>query len=269
MIAAGQLDELAGYLENLGGLSSQQSWQLHEIVQNSGMSFEEQWDIIIDQFPEIITAYEEQSMVVTAEWWANNADSMPELVVPETVADPKKVRDALTLSYAGVAAEHYDDLFLALSKAWAYRSVFEAQRTMMANYIADNGLRYARHAQPGACAFCRFMACRGGVYRPEPLHEKSDEEMAYLHTLETLEGSERYKFMRTHKAIKRQNKHLGRLNQDYAKFHDHCRCMVVPAPVYKKPDYLLGWERLFDETYTGELKSTLAAMREADPLLHH
>ena len=34
MIAADQLDELADYLENLGDLSSQQSWQLHEIVQN-------------------------------------------------------------------------------------------------------------------------------------------------------------------------------------------------------------------------------------------
>lgn len=269
MLEATQLDTLADYLENLGLLSWRQAETLHQTVRTSGLGMSEQWDIILEQFPEIITAFQEQSMVVTAEWWANNSGGLPELVIPETTSNPAAVRDALCLSMAGVAHEYYDDLFLTLAKAWAYRSVFESERTMVADYIAEHGMRYARHAQPGACAFCRFMAVRGGVYHPEPLHEKSAEETDYLRALEGLSGKDRYDFLKEHPAPAKRNKHLGRLNQNYAKFHDHCRCMVVPAAVYADPPYLRSWKKDFDKVYTGDLKTTLANMRAVDPDLHH
>jgi hypothetical protein len=113
-----------------------------------------------------------------------------------------------------------------------------ARDTITANAEAE-GVRWARHAQPDACAFCRLLATRG----PDYLTKQAAQVV----------GTTRVRGPRKE----------GEL------YHDDCGCVPVPVragDAYEPPDYVGDWLAQYDEAYAladGDYKKILAAMRAA------
>ncbi|MEU2106489.1 hypothetical protein [Nocardia sp. NPDC019255] len=113
-----------------------------------------------------------------------------------------------------------------------------ARDTVTANANAE-GVRWARHAQPDACAFCRLLATRG----PDYLTKESAQFV----------GTTRVRGPR----------------QEGELYHDDCGCVPVPVragDAYEPPDYVADWLEQYEEAYgvaDGDYRKILAAMRAA------
>lgn len=136
------------------------------------------------------------------------------------------------------------------------------RRTIERNAAGDPvGTKYARHAQPDACAFCRMLATRGTT-------------TADGFTLGTL-------FNTAESAVRV----TGDVNEDGQmirgprgsqelgdKYHDDCRCTAVPVfpgANYEPADYVSAWQSEYAKaaaeaggTRRGDVSALLAAWRE-------
>lgn len=125
-----------------------------------------------------------------------------------------------------------DETLSRLSGA-SKRMVMDAsRRTVLAN-ARIQGLRWARQAQPDACAFCRLLATRSDeqLYRSEGI--KFDKELDDYITV----------------VVGRRGKPRGSRNLG-DKYHDHCRCVAVPIPqggTYEPPDYVAQWQEDYEK----------------------
>lgn len=81
-----------------------------------------------------------------------------------------------------------------------------------------------RHAQPGACAFCRMLATRSARdWRP------------YTGVSAEFTGEGNYA-RKGDRALREQGE----------KFHDHCRCVPVLAEDYEVPSYVEKWDEEYE-----------------------
>lgn len=94
--------------------------------------------------------------------------------------------------------------------------VLEGPRSYTYSLSEENATTARRFAQPGACEWCRYIAV---------------QEHRYDHY-----GSEWVK------------------TNDQDRFHEHCRCVLIPASEFIEPDYLTGWD--------DELRGVEAAMQK-------
>lgn len=137
------------------------------------------------------------------------------------------------------ANEHQAQIISRLAGA-TQRYVTTAARDTITENADREGVRWARHAQPTACAFCRLLATRG----PDYLTEESAQFV----------GADRTRGARS----------KGEL------YHDDCGCEPVPVRAgdsYEPPDYVEGWIAQYDDAYEaagGDYKGILAAMRKAE-----
>ncbi|MGP5931630.1 VG15 protein [Corynebacterium glyciniphilum] len=83
--------------------------------------------------------------------------------------------------------------------------VLEGPRSYTYTLSEEHGTTARRYAQPGACEWCRYIAV---------------QEHRYEHY-----GSE---WVQTN---------------DADRFHEHCRCVLIPASEYIEPDYITDWDR--------------------------
>lgn len=83
--------------------------------------------------------------------------------------------------------------------------VLEGPRSYTYGLSEEHGTTARRYAQPGACEWCRYIAV---------------QEHRYEHY-----GSE---WVQTN---------------DSDRFHEHCRCVLIPASEYLEPDYITDWDR--------------------------
>jgi hypothetical protein len=122
------------------------------------------------------------------------------------------------------------------------RYVTTAARDTIVENSDREGVRWARHAQPDACAFCRLLATRG----PDYLTKESAQ------------------FVVGHKGRLRGDRKIGEL------YHDDCGCEPVPVRAgdsYEPPAYVVRWTTQYNDAYDdgkGDFKSILSAMRQAE-----
>jgi hypothetical protein len=83
--------------------------------------------------------------------------------------------------------------------------VLEGPRSYVYGLAEEKQTTARRFAQPGACEWCRYIAV---------------QEHRYEHY-----GSE---WVQT---------------TDADRFHEHCRCVLIPASEYIEPDYITDWDR--------------------------
>ncbi len=122
------------------------------------------------------------------------------------------------------------------------RYVTTAARDTIVENADREGVRWARHAKPDACAFCRLLATRG----PDYLTKESAQ------------------FVVGHKGRLRGDRKIGEL------YHDDCGCEPVPVRAgdsYEPPAYVARWTTQYNDAYDdgkGDFTSILSAMRQAE-----
>lgn len=125
--------------------------------------------------------------------------------------------------------------------------------TLVESAAADPvGTRYARYASADACTFCRLMATRGASYR-------SRDSAIYV----TGEFDPKTSSFR---------RGLRGTRPEGEKYHDHCRCIVVPVfpgGAYEPPPYVGDWmdaymkaKRLAGGAARSDLATILKHMRQ-------
>lgn len=105
---------------------------------------------------------------------------------------------------------------IAKLAAIGQKIVLEGPRSYTSALSEENGMTARRYAQPNACEWCRYIAV---------------QEHKYDHY-----GSE---WVKTNKADR---------------FHEHCRCVLIPAAEYIEPSYISEWN--------DELDAVTAQMRQ-------
>lgn len=121
------------------------------------------------------------------------------------------------------------------------RYVTGAARDTVTQNATAEGVRWARHAQPEACAFCRLLATRGPDYLTK-------ESASIVGASGRVRGS----------------------RKKGESYHDDCACVPVPVragDAYQPPEYVGNWTAQYEAAYEaagGNYKKILAAMRAAE-----
>lgn len=198
--------------------------------------------------PQIVMPHANAAAAVTAQWY-NDIQPGSGFAAAPTVNLPAQRIDK-TIGWALNAPGEATPLDRLAGST--KRMVFDASRDTVTANAAQQGIKFARYASANACAFCRVMAARGAVY--------SSEQSAL-----TVVGRA---------GRPRGNQPIGE------KWHDHCRCMVVPVPAgqtYKPPPYVAQWKQDYKDAwkavpdgtpYQKVLPSVLAHMRENTDATH-
>lgn len=151
--------------------------------------------------PELVAPFLNAAADLTATWYEDQDPTS------DFVADPVDLLTADDLA----AAARWAMLQLDPITAWAgdaAKSLFDTSRQTVAVNAEREGIRWARHARPDACGFCRLLAVAGFHY--------TSEESAL--------------------AVRHKD----------AAGHDHCNCTAVPERGSKDstypPEYLKQWK---------------------------
>lgn len=241
-------------------------------------------------FPEIIRPHAQAAATITAQWYneitpASTPPATPvvdlpaeridktinwSLYAPTTEHPVEKPRMEASPARSGGSLGHREikdldhpemtrspgsTLTLERLSGSAKRMVFDASRHTVVDNAAITGTRWARYAQPDACAFCRVLATRTGM---------DSEGRNNLYTSE--KSAER--------VVGRNGSPRGS-RQIGERYHDHCRCVAVPVPPgdeYEPPDYTKQWEQDYREAFNavpsgtthwdnGFMKAVVAHMR--------
>lgn len=224
------------------------------------------WETLQLAFPDVVDPFMAASGTLSAEWYAS-LDPAAAFAV-ETA--PPIARDVLSAN-AGWALVQ-PDVLSALTGS-VERQIFNVSRETIISNVEREGVKYARHASATACAFCRLLATRGGVYASElaasrvvgrgkdlslgerrmrassaglPWRPRFDARGAAIdENAVSLGGNKRRgkrgRFLAGGSGQTRGEQKLG------DKYHDNCHCIAVPvrgaAGYYDAPDYVKSWEQ--------------------------
>ena len=161
--------------------------------------------------------------------------------VPEQEASEPDVEDALRARVIPAEASDEQARIISRLAGATQRYVTSAARDTVTENAGAEDVRWARHAQAGACAFCRLLATRGADYLTEE-------------SASTVGASGRVRGPR----------------QQGESYHDDCSCVPVPVRAgdsYEPPDYVNDWTAQYEHAYEearGDYKKILPAMRRAE-----
>lgn len=178
-------------------------------------------------------------------WWALSKSTRPEPEQePDEPQEPEPQKPAEEPTGARVipaeATEQQAQVISRLAGA-TQRYVTNAARDTITENADAEGVRWARHAQPDACAFCRLLATRGPDYLTK-------ESASVVGASGRVRGS----------------------RKQGESYHDDCGCVPVPVragDAYTPPEYVAPWTQQYEEAYAaagGNYKKILAAMRAAE-----
>jgi hypothetical protein len=126
-----------------------------------------------DVYPAAVEPFLDASSLISAEWY-NSLSEAP------FTAEPALVADAETLRYKTDWAATEPDPAQALKDA-TDRLVFSASQDTVADNALREEVRFARHAQPDACSFCRLLATRGLIYHTRESAEAATKSHDVCH----------------------------------------------------------------------------------------
>lgn len=261
--------------------------------------------------PHIVLPHARAAATVTAQWYdeiagTRNFTATPIVDIPTDRIDktvdwalhaPTEKKPVELLFKPATEAEPSDfavweeDPGITLSRlaGSTKRMVYDASRDTVVSNTIKQGIRWARVAQPDACAFCRLLSTRGAVYRSQAdalqvsgasigltLADRRMRENGLATTEELLARRQTYvKGSRKGQAKTRRVRGERELGD---KYHDWCRCTAVPIPdgqTFEPPDYAQQWESDYTDAVTAaraagrtkgkygaiDIKAVLAQMR--------
>lgn len=195
--------------------------------------------VLADLLADLTETYAASAAALGADWYDSlRAEAnAPGTFVARLPDLPGREQIEASASYAASALYVDTDKALADMAAITDRIIAEADRAAIEVSVEADPAepRWARVAQPGACAFCALLASRGPAYRTE--------ETAGL------------------------AKH-GR------RYHEHCGCVATPVwpdETFELPDYAEPWIDAYDQARLdlgpgADLSALLSKMREVGDL---
>jgi hypothetical protein len=118
---------------------------------------------VTDAYPALATPYLSASADATAVWYEEQPAPVK---AAEFVAQPADLTPVDQLAANARWAMLQRDPVVALQGS-STRAVFDSSRNTVFDNAAREDVRWARHAAPTACGFCRLLATRGAVYRSQ------------------------------------------------------------------------------------------------------
>ena len=237
--------------------------------------------VLAPALTEIVTPYAQGAAEVTAQWYDELATESTDFKASPVVDLPAE-QIAQTVKWALFAPG--EGTPLSRTAGSAKRMVLDASRATVVANAAEQGIRYVRHAQPDACAFCRMLATRTSA--ADGLYTSAEaaltvvgrgREMGAADRRARAAGGDRVARGRFAAGGRRPRgpRKLGE------KYHDHCRCVAVPVPAgqtYLPPQHVQRWEQQYRDAVkktkaNGEtvgrngaidLRAVLREMRAAD-----
>lgn len=268
-------------------------------------------------FPQIILPHAQAAAAITAQWYdelqpnskfaAQPVINLPQarldgtlnwaIYAPKGYTTPADFPDLTDEEYENFVpqpiAPTSDDILSRLAGS-AKRMVYDGSRDTVTTNAQQQGIRWARVAQPGACAFCRMLATKTGstraLYTGRGVQVDPDTGDYYLTVAgrsPSLTRGDRK--MRAAGVASTDELLARRVAQDAIgtqrgpqeigeKYHDHCRCTAVPVPdgeAYVAPDYTDQWAQDYQDAVQAtkavgktkgqygaiDLKAVLAHMR--------
>ncbi|WP_052077527.1 VG15 protein [Rhodococcoides fascians] len=235
-------NEKKDILDDLNTLATQEVSEVWRDASKLDLSSAEFRSVIVQAVPEVIDPYAATAGDLAAGWYDEAAPELDYVAKPAALPSIEKLTASTSwaLQATGEAA-------LVSIAGFTSRAIFgQSRATVIENAEAEPGATWARHAQAGACAFCRMLSTRNEVY-------------ASRASATRVVGR---------KGGARGNQRLGK------RFHDHCRCTateVRPGMVYTPPSYAQAWEKQYTEavqaTSTGgaiDLRAVMAKMDEIE-----
>lgn len=169
---------------------------------------QDQWAVVVGpQAAEILRSWRS----VGVDIMAGSLDAATALgVSPVAMQQADLLTDGRVESLARWIADHAATPVAAMMKLGGIgqKLVLEGPRTYSYRLSDEHGVIARRYAQPGACEWCRYIAV---------------QERRYEHY-----GSE---WVKTDK---------------HDRFHEHCRCVLIPASEYIEPAYIKSWDDELD-----------------------
>jgi hypothetical protein len=226
------------------------------------------WNALEMAYPAIIDPFMAASGTLAAEWYSS-LDPTADFAVE--VAPPVN-RDALAANVNWALTQ--TDVLSALVGS-SERQIFNSSRETIFSNVEREGIKYARHASANACAFCRLLATRGGVYASEQAAVRvvgRGKDLSMMERRQRAAGNPlpfRPRFDSRGAAVDEGAVSLGGYKRRAGKggkgrfiaggsgqtrgaqklvdkYHDNCHCMPVPVRAgtfYEPPDYAVGWQQ--------------------------
>lgn len=247
--------------------------------------------ILADAFPQIILPHANAAATVTAQWYdelqpKSKYTASPSVNLPQARLDgtlgwalyaPSARPQALAEPKGDLSQPVSPDVTLSRLAGSTKRMVYDASRDTVVTNAQQQGIRWARVAQPDACAFCRMLATKTGSSRalytsrgvkfdPEsgehyltvagrsPSLTVGDRRMIAAGSDTRDDLLTRRSTYSSAREAKKAGKQVGdarvgalRGTQELGeKYHDHCRCTAVPVPdgeAYQAPEYTAQWSQ--------------------------
>lgn len=226
--------------------------------------------LIVEAYPEIAAQWASVASELAVAWYDESGPGLEYRAVPAAPAPTPQLVSSAQWALGATGEAALDRFAGSLQRVvWA-----GARDTIVQNAESEQGSRWARYASATACAFCRVMATRGGVYASKEAAETvvgRGKEMSLSERRARARGESRIsgRFIAGGVRTRRED---GRKLGD--KYHDRCRCIAVevrPGGSYEPPSYVERWEKQYiDATRatTGQgdaidLNAVLAHMRSA------
>ena len=269
--------------------------QMDRLSQAEALAF------ITDAYPELARAYLAASGELSVQFY-DEQPTTSTFVAQSVVLIPDE-----RLAASGRWAMLQADPVKALTGSAQRALMDQSRQTVLENLAAEYdvpmtdlhtpGTRWARHAAPNACSFCRVMATRGDVYRGDGI--VFDDQLGDYRTSvvgrslnltdvdrrmiasgqatvdELLARREKYAIGRRKGQTKQRTL---RGTQKYGdRYHDHCHCTAVPVRPggsYQPPAYVEQWQKDYLDAWNavpngtsydnnGVLKAVLREMDKA------
>lgn len=245
MLNGRDIDEYRRLLEELNRIAQEDLAALLRRLRHDDP--EELYAALNAGVPEIVGAYQAMAADSAAVFYENTG---------QAVFDVAAVRAASQVNRQALGSAIRWAVFSPASKNVAGRLAGVIQKHVMSgsrSYILEQQefqeRGWWRHAQPGACAFCRMLATR------------SVRDWGMYGSASAADAAGGGKHSRNKK------------KPDGYQFHDHCRCVPVLASEYEIPSYVEKWDDEYEAAANvvgnrSDFTSILSQMRIASGNAH-
>lgn len=233
--------------------------------------------LVAEAFPEVVDPYNSMAAQLAATWFEL---SLPQSTYIAEVAPPIPVEKLLASTRWALGATGNQGL--QRLSGTLQRAVLDGARDTTLLNVETTGSRWARHARPDACPFCKLLATREASYRSEAdalrvsgrsidltAKDRRMRAAGLATTDELLDRRATYsRGSRTGQTKTRQQRGSQALGE---KYHDDCHCIAIEVrdgQTYEPPDYAAKWQddylKARANAGNGDPKAILSAWRSID-----
>lgn len=154
-VAPSERREILDELTAVAGEDLREAWARASVLDTAAFAA-----FITDAFPEITIPYAEVAATLAATWFELSAPESTYVAVTAPTAPVEKLVKSAQWALSADGADAVPRLRGTLD-----RTIYDGARETTRINVERTNSRWAVHARPAACPWCRMMATRGAVYK--------------------------------------------------------------------------------------------------------